>query len=85
MITRYLGGHNIHPHIVDGTDQSFENDLYLICTDGLWSFVDVQKLRNILSEVEDLSTSCAKLVQTAIDNGSDDNISIVMIRRLTNG
>lgn len=85
VITRFLGGESAKPHLVDGTEQYLENDLFLLCTDGLWSFIEESELQSTLKEMDDLASCCANLVQKAIDNGSDDNISVLMIRRSVNG
>ena len=85
FVTRYLGGNSASPHLFGGTGQCLDGDLYLLCSDGLWSFVKEHELQATLAETDDLALGCTNLVQKALDNGSDDNISIIMIRKTSSG
>lgn len=66
----------ISPYIASGDYQ--DNDIYLICSDGLTDMVNVEEIKEILS-------TCAKektaetLLQKALDNGGKDNITIILL------
>ena len=56
-------------------------DLFLLSTDGLHDFIPAPRLRALLSaSSEDLEKSCATLVDEALANGSQDNLSCQLLR-----
>jgi protein phosphatase len=63
--------HNLHVR---------DDDLYLLCSDGLTEMVDDQELRALLSENEDLEVLCDRLVEAALEAGGIDNITVVLVR-----
>ncbi len=54
-------------------------DLILICSDGLSDYVSTSDIENILELPARLPKRLEKLVKLAIDNGSNDNITIVAL------
>lgn len=57
-----------------------ENDILLLCSDGLYNAVDDISLEALLSdEYESLQQLCDKLVRLAYERGSTDNISAVLV------
>ncbi len=56
-------------------------DLYLLSSDGLHEFIPQQQLAATLCGLtKDLEAEAHKLVETALHNGSDDNISVLLVR-----
>jgi len=56
-------------------------DVYLICSDGLSSFVDGETLEQILERNrDDLDAATRALIQAANRGGGDDNITAVVFR-----
>ncbi|HEY7886248.1 MAG TPA: protein phosphatase 2C domain-containing protein, partial [Cellvibrionaceae bacterium] len=55
-------------------------DLYLLSTDGLHEHIDHKTLQHLLVDDHDLDNLCKTLQQTALDNGSEDNISVQLAR-----
>jgi serine/threonine protein phosphatase PrpC len=54
----------------------------LLCSDGLYDFVDEERILAIIRDyTDDLPGACRKLMSEAFQNGSDDNITAVLIRR----
>lgn len=55
-----------------------EGDLFLLCTDGLSQYVEDQELGHLLTRRrgEDL---CEALVERALDRGSSDNITVLLV------
>ena len=54
-----------------------EGDIYLLCTDGLTNMVEDFDIGKILSESENPADD---LIQSALDNGGHDNISVIVVR-----
>jgi protein phosphatase len=58
-----------------------QDDLLLLCSDGLTGMVEDRKLERILRlHCGDLEKSCAELIHTANSMGGLDNISVVVAR-----
>ncbi|MCX7711937.1 MAG: Stp1/IreP family PP2C-type Ser/Thr phosphatase [Clostridia bacterium] len=57
-----------------------ENDIYILCTDGLSNLVDEETLKNIVSNNEDPDTACRELIDTANSNGGEDNITVIVFK-----
>lgn len=56
-----------------------ENDILLMCTDGLSSYVEQEKIESALSAEEQLEWKAERLVQAALEAGGDDNITVVLL------
>ncbi|MDN3504265.1 MAG: protein phosphatase 2C domain-containing protein [Rhabdochlamydiaceae bacterium] len=56
-----------------------ENDLFLICSDGLTDYMKENTLYDILSRETSLVTKSDELIVTAKESGSSDNITALMI------
>ncbi len=71
----------IEPHLeIDYKSLTLEkDDRFLQTTDGLHDFVDEKILKALLSADRDLDDIAATLVRTALDNGSDDNVTSQII------
>lgn len=73
-----------------GTDPSVEidtrseplepGDIILLCSDGLFNYVDGPELAQITFSSPDLERVCKQLVALANQRGGRDNISVVIIR-----
>lgn len=61
-----------------------ENDVLLLCSDGLSNKISDETLERELLHSKDLSHTADHLVQMANDNGGEDNISIIMLKKSTN-
>jgi protein phosphatase len=78
IITRALGN---KPTIkVDlRIDPVLENDIYLLCSDGLTNFVSDQViLRTLTQNPKNLKASGMKLIEKANSSGGKDNITLVL-------
>ncbi len=57
-----------------------ENDVILICTDGLTNMLDDEQIENILSSRTEITQeACEALVDAANENGGTDNITAVLM------
>ncbi len=83
-----------HPHSnvllqALGTEESVEPDLYrvsldgtlLLCSDGLSDVVPDEEIHEIVAAGTELDDVARRLVDRAVENGSTDNVSVVLARR----
>lgn len=54
------------------------DDLILICSDGLTDMVDEKKIKEMLSKKDTTKEKVQKLLDTALDNGGKDNVTIII-------
>jgi protein phosphatase len=79
VITRALG---IGPTVeIDLRGDRVEcGDVFLLCSDGLHGLVPDDRIAAIVNEEPVLTEACARLVQTANENGGRDNVTVVLVR-----
>jgi protein phosphatase len=83
------GGKNILARAV-GMDSSLQidygkqplqdGDLFLLSTDGVHDFIAAEQISAILCSVQNEQQRCDSLVQLALNNGSDDNLSCALVQ-----
>ena len=82
VITQYLGMPSevrISPYYV--TDSSVkENDLYLMCSDGLTDMVEDAKIAEILNTESEPRKAAQALIKEALENGGRDNVTVMVLR-----
>ncbi len=61
-------------------DDINSEDIILICSDGLTEMVDDNLIENILSEKTSAKNKTEKLINTALDNGGKDNVTVMTIQ-----
>ena len=79
LITRALG---IAPEVeVDVvTDDLDQDDVYLLCSDGLSDLVGIEDMTGILLEYDhDKAKAAQRLVDLANERGGTDNISVILV------
>lgn len=57
-----------------------EDDIFLICTDGLYDEVENQEIIQVLKENRSMSDVCTELIRRANQNGGNDNITIISLK-----
>lgn len=56
-------------------------DYCILCTDGIYEFVPSQQVIGLIHQYDNqLDLAAEKIVQVALDNGSDDNLSIQIVK-----
>jgi serine/threonine protein phosphatase PrpC len=55
-----------------------QDDVLLLCTDGLYDMVAQEKIEDILNSVVSPEAACRKLVDSANANGGKDNITVIV-------
>jgi protein phosphatase len=60
-------------------------DRLLLCTDGLTSMVEGERIREILGGEDDPQTACDRLIDAANRAGGDDNVTVIVVDFLDDG
>lgn len=81
VITKYLGGASHNPYIFNGEGKAFEDDIYLICSDGISDVITNEEYEEVLKSEASLGEKCRTLVDLAVEKRSADNLSIIIARR----
>jgi PPM family protein phosphatase len=55
-------------------------DWLLMCTDGLTAVLQDDQIASIVSEAETPEEACKNLVQTTLDGGAPDNVTVVVVK-----
>jgi len=61
-----------------------QDDVLVLCTDGLWSLIHEPEIMDIVSK-KAASAACSELVQLARQRGGPDNITVQILRVSANG
>lgn len=80
VILQALGAQNeIYP--VSARLEPHQNDVFLLCSDGLSNKVNAANMQRILLEnIDQLEQGCAELVKLANENGGEDNITVILAK-----
>ncbi len=57
-----------------------ENDIFIICTDGLTNMLGEDVIKKMAQEFDNPQEACDRMVEAANKNGGNDNITVVVIR-----
>ncbi len=81
-LTRHIGmpedKFKLEPYLNSG--EIFENDIFLICSDGLTDMVDDEDIAEIFRSAYSAAEMGDILVKKAIRNGGKDNITLVIVK-----
>ena len=55
-----------------------QDDLFILCSDGLTDMVSDAEIQALIEEYSDLDVLCEELVAAANDNGGNDNITLIL-------
>ncbi len=80
VILQALGAQNeIYP--VSARVEPCNDDVFILCTDGLSNKVSATELQEIIQEnFDQLQHACSSLIKLANENGGEDNITLVISR-----
>ena len=73
----------MNARIIEDEDYT-EGDIILICSDGISDVLCETELKEIMfeyGEEENLDTCCEKIVEKAIQNGTRDNMTVILLRK----
>lgn len=80
ILTGALGaGQEVAPESPQEPISLETGDVMVLCTDGLWSLVNEDEIKNALN-AKNLQTACQALIKMAKDRGGPDNITVQMVR-----
>ena len=79
IITRALGPEP-DVEVETFTSPGRDGDVYLLCSDGLTTMVDEERVAEILREAASLEDAASALVEAANEAGGRDNITVVLFR-----
>ena len=80
IITQCLGSLDLDNVDVDIFEGKWEkDDVILLCSDGLTDAVSNDKIRDILARSDNVQSAAKTLIQTALDSGGRDNITVSVI------
>ena len=78
-LTRALGIDETLP--IDYKAQSIEEgDVFVLATDGVFEFIEGQAIANIIDSASTLDEAATKVIEEAMAAGSDDNLSVQLVR-----
>lgn len=63
-------------------DKPRDDDIYLLCSDGLSKMVSDEEVRDVLLRESDVEAAVYALIEAANDRGGRDNITLVLIKVL---
>jgi serine/threonine protein phosphatase PrpC len=63
-------------------DKPQDDDVYVLCSDGLSKMVTDEQLRDVLLEHEDLESALYTLIEAANDHGGNDNVTVIIVKVL---
>jgi PPM family protein phosphatase len=79
ILTRALGMDlMVQPEISRGDAEA--GDVFLLCSDGVWSALDDSALPALLAGAATLTEFARSVVECALEDGSDDNVCAVVLR-----
>jgi len=81
VISRCIGIDGPSPEIYVSNTPIYPGEKYVLCSDGLWEAVDEKLIKEALDKSCSLKETADNLVQLALKNGSEDNISIIICSR----
>jgi serine/threonine protein phosphatase PrpC len=84
VITRVLGVES-DLSVDELTLDVHPGDRLLLCTDGLTSMVDGERIRQILGEEDDPQAASDRLIDAANRAGGDDNVTVIIVDLLDEG
>jgi protein phosphatase len=79
VLWKYLGSKEVGEGPDVGAIPLQAGDRFLLCTDGLTGVVSDEQLAAFVSQQQDMQACSEGLGQLALDSGSRDNVSCIMI------
>jgi len=79
VLMRVLGDVDASPEIDTTVLETKPGDRWLICSDGLSSYVGEEKVASVLSTVPGAKDASDRLVKESLDQGAPDNVTVVLV------
>ena len=79
VLMRVLGDVDASPEIDTKILDTRPGDRWLLCSDGLSSYVSEDKISSILESVRTPQGTADRLVKESLDHGAPDNVTVVLV------
>ena len=79
VLMRVLGDVDATPEIDTSVEATHPGDRWLICSDGLSSYVSEDKIKHALVSIPDAREAADRLVKDSLDQGAPDNVTVVIV------
>ena len=79
VLMRVLGDVDAAPEIDTTVLDTKPGDRWLLCSDGLSSYVAEDKIASALASMVDAQDACDRLVKESLDQGAPDNVTVVLV------
>jgi serine/threonine protein phosphatase PrpC len=79
VLMRVLGDVDATPEIDTSIMATQPGDRWLLCSDGLSSYVSHDKIFAAMSTIDDVEAAAERLVKDALDQGAPDNVTVVLV------
>ena len=79
VLMRVLGDVDASPEIDTAVMKTLPGDRWLICSDGLSSYVAEDKIQTVLGSIPTAQDAAERLVKESLDQGAPDNVTIVLV------
>jgi serine/threonine protein phosphatase PrpC len=79
VLMRVLGDVDASPEIDTAVFETKPGDRWLICSDGLSSYVSDEKMQAVLATVPKTADAADRLVKESLDQGAPDNVTVVLM------
>ncbi|MCU1508589.1 MAG: Stp1/IreP family PP2C-type Ser/Thr phosphatase [Glaciihabitans sp.] len=79
VLMRVLGDVDASPEIDTAVIETKPGDRWLICSDGLSSYVSDEKIQTVLTTVPRALDAADRLIKESLDQGAPDNVTVVLV------
>lgn len=79
VLMRVLGDVDSAPEIDTAIFETLPGDRWLLCSDGLSSYVSDEKIASVLGSLSDVVAAADRLVKESLDQGAPDNVTVVIV------
>ena len=79
VLMRVLGDVDASPEIDTTVIRTHPGDRWLICSDGLSSYVAEEKIQAVLGAMPAAQDAADRLIKESLDQGAPDNVTVVLV------
>ena len=79
VLMRVLGDVDAAPEIDTEVFDTAPGDRWMICSDGLSSYVTDDKMEHVLATVPGAQDAAERLIKESLDQGAPDNVTVVLL------
>lgn len=79
VLMRVLGDVDATPEIDTMIEHAEAGDRWLLCSDGLSSYVAEERIAAALASSDDAETVANRLIKESLDQGAPDNVTVVVV------